>query len=184
MKPGRRRAEHEAGDEVAVAAPQQLRDRAAHRVADGDHGPGAELDQRGRAVVGAVGEAEHAPASGCPARGRAGRARSPGSARRACRRPGTSSGRRWRPSRAAAGRSARPAGPGISRTKVVPRRGSSSAAAGREDRAGPVAGCPSDRGAVDCERAARAHRSVLLESTRPCVAPTMLTQTVSKCQLS
>ena len=57
-KPGRGRAEHETRHEVAVAAPQQLRDRAAHRVADRDHGPGAELDQRRRAVVGAVGEPE------------------------------------------------------------------------------------------------------------------------------
>ena len=45
-------------DEITVAAPQQLRDRAAHRVADRDDRAGAELDQRRRAVVGAVGEAE------------------------------------------------------------------------------------------------------------------------------
>ena len=53
-----RRAQHETVDEIAVAAPQQLRDRAAHRVADRDDRAGAELDERRRAVVGAVGEAE------------------------------------------------------------------------------------------------------------------------------
>ena len=58
MKPARRRAQHEPVDEIAVAAPQQLRDRTAHRVADRDDRAGAELDERRRAVVGAVGEPE------------------------------------------------------------------------------------------------------------------------------
>ena len=35
-EPGRGRAEHQAGHEIAVAPPEQLRDRAAHRVTDGD----------------------------------------------------------------------------------------------------------------------------------------------------
>ena len=42
-----------------MSAPQQLRDGAAHRVADRDHRAGAEFHERRRAVVGAVGEAEH-----------------------------------------------------------------------------------------------------------------------------
>ena len=53
-----RRAQHETGDDVAVAPPEQLGDRPAHRVADGDHRADAEhVDERGD-VVGAVGEAE------------------------------------------------------------------------------------------------------------------------------
>ena len=64
-----------------MAAPEQLRDRSAHRVADGDDRTGAELDERRGAVVGAVGEAEDAAACAGRARGRAGRGRSRGSAR-------------------------------------------------------------------------------------------------------
>src|SRR4051794_17680536 len=41
-----------------MTLPQQLRDRAAHRVADGDHRTGSELYERFRTVVGTVGEAE------------------------------------------------------------------------------------------------------------------------------
>jgi len=48
----------EPADEVGVALPQQLCDRAAHREAGGDHRAGAEVTQQGRDVVGGVGEAE------------------------------------------------------------------------------------------------------------------------------
>ena len=42
-----------------MAAPQQFRDGTAHRVANRDDRAGAELHQRGRAVVGTVGKPEH-----------------------------------------------------------------------------------------------------------------------------
>ena len=58
---GRARAEHEARDLVGVTPPEELRDRAAHRVARGDHLAGSELVHERRDVVGAVGET-HAPA--------------------------------------------------------------------------------------------------------------------------
>ena len=43
-----------------MAPPHQLGDGTTHRVADHDCRTGAELDQRRRAVVGAVGEPEDA----------------------------------------------------------------------------------------------------------------------------
>ena len=57
---GVRRAEHEAGHEVTVPAPEQLGNGSAHRVPDGDHRAGAEGDQCLRGVVGAVGQPEDA----------------------------------------------------------------------------------------------------------------------------
>ena len=90
-----------------MPAPEQLRDRSAHRVADRDDRTGVELDERRRAVVGAVGEPEDA------ARAQAARVAAqvgrddPEVLARAVRTPGTSSARRSRPSRAAAAASAR-----------------------------------------------------------------------------
>ena len=132
-EPGRGRAEHETRDEVAVPAPQQLRDRSAHRVADRDDRAGVELDEGRRAVVGAVREPEDAArahAARVPAQ--VGRD-DPEVLRRAVRTPGTSSGRHSRPSRAGAAASARRAGPASSRTNVVPRRGSSRRRPGGRD---------------------------------------------------
>ena len=51
-------AEHEARHEVAVLAPQQLRDRSAHRVADGDHRACVEVTKQRGGVVGAVAQLE------------------------------------------------------------------------------------------------------------------------------
>ena len=53
-----RGAEHEAGDDIAMAAPQQLSDRPAHRVADDRHRSEVEHLDEGGDVVGTVGEAE------------------------------------------------------------------------------------------------------------------------------
>ena len=50
----RRRLHDEAGDELRVALRQQHRDRAAHRVADGDRRPELELVEEGGGVVGRI----------------------------------------------------------------------------------------------------------------------------------
>ena len=54
----RRRAQHQPGDALAVALPDQLGDRPAHRVADGDERVDAEHVAHGDGVVGAVLQAE------------------------------------------------------------------------------------------------------------------------------
>ena len=46
-----------------VTAPEELCDGTAHRVADGDHGAGAQVLEEGGDVVGAVGQAEASPAA-------------------------------------------------------------------------------------------------------------------------
>ena len=53
-------AQHQAGGALAVAVPHELRDRPAHRVADGDRLVDAEHVEGGDGVVGAVGQA-HGP---------------------------------------------------------------------------------------------------------------------------
>ena len=55
---GARRAQHEPGDDVGVAAPQQLGDRAAHRVPGRDAAADAQFAEERRDVVGAVLEPE------------------------------------------------------------------------------------------------------------------------------
>ena len=125
-EPGRRRAEHEPGDEVAVPAPQQLRDRSAHRVSDRDHRPGVELDERRGAVVGAVREAEDAPR---PQAARVAAQVGRDDPEMVAERRRTT-WNQFRPPLATQPCSSSsvgaPGGPAISRTNVVPRRGSSS----------------------------------------------------------
>ena len=106
-EPGRRRAQHQSGDEIAMPPPQQLRDRTAHRIADRDDGPGAELHQAWRRSRRHSRRAGTHGASAGRARVPAGRVRSRGNARRGRRTSGTNSGRRWRPTRAATAGSAR-----------------------------------------------------------------------------
>ena len=59
-------AQHQPGGALAVAVPDELRDRAAHRVADGDRPVDAEHVEGGDGVVGAVGQAHGPVGCGCP----------------------------------------------------------------------------------------------------------------------
>ena len=58
-----RGAQDETRHDVRMAAPQELGDRAAHRVADRDHRTDTQLRHERRDVVSAVGEAEAARAA-------------------------------------------------------------------------------------------------------------------------
>ena len=86
----RRGAQHETVDEVGMAPPQELGDRSAEGVPDGDDGAGAELLEQHGGVVGAVGQGESPRESECPGRDRGGRERAPGTGHRARRTPRTS----------------------------------------------------------------------------------------------
>ena len=124
-EPVGRRAQHEAGHLSAVAVPEQLGDRAAHRVADRDHRAGAELRRRGRrrrrrSRRGGSAAGADAPAVAAVVEGQ--HAVVPGQRRVAGEPVEVGAGG---PARAAAGSWVRPGGPGSSRTNVVPRPGSS-----------------------------------------------------------
>ena len=85
VEPRRRRRQHEAAHGVGMAPPEQLGDGAAHRVADGDRRSGVLDGEQLGDVVGAVLEPERDAGCGARCRGRGGRRRAPGSARRGAR---------------------------------------------------------------------------------------------------